>query len=692
MKKIYYQVNKLLKVLNGVKLSNFKLMSNTAIRTKLITFFLLLSIIPVIVIGSFSYYSAKNTVEDQIGMFSKELLKQTAENINFKITELEKLTTMLVTNSKLIDIISKDKYSDGAEKLQDSIEIKSILRSIALTNHDIKNIILYKPDGETFSNVSFEGISDLLGAEEFQNTQVFKEIYNGDNAPVWVTSLKESYDQIYLMRKLINVRTRKTVGILIFVINKSAIETIYNNVSLGENTEMIMLDTSKTIISHSHIKKIGKQFSDEYEKDIFTENEYGTILKNNYLVAYASCINGWKIVNMIPISSLMTNMHIVGRWTAMIGIIFILLAIFIGVIISQSISKPLQNIMDLMGKAEQGYLNAVSEIKEKNEIGQLGKSFNVMIENIRQLIINTRQVLALVVKDTSIINQVAVQSALAAEQVSVAVEEIAKGANEQAKEAENSTDIMNQLAGKIDNVNATIKRIIDITVKTNAIGNNAVTIIDDLNQNTKDMVYMFSDIQNHANQLNSSTKEIKTIIEVIEGISEQTNLLSLNAAIEAARAGESGRGFAVVAEEVRKLAEKSRESAVIIGNIIKNIQAETQGTVEIVNRANKKLKQQEASVVMTNDAFVEIENAMEIVVKQVEDVSIAVQDIDTYKEKSVNTINSIATVAQQAAASTEEVMATSEQQTVASQQLAELSNQFAGLVDQLNKSLDKFKV
>jgi methyl-accepting chemotaxis protein len=672
---------------------NIGLKSKLKIRTKLIIFFLLLSIMPLTIVGAFSFSGARKTVEKKVGVFSEQLLKQVKNNIDSKILEVEKATMMILGNYEVMKIISTTYSNDNMyQKIEDSRKIENVLSSIIFSSPDIKSIMVIKSNGEKISNEFMPGLDKYFLSDEFKKSEVYKAVREAGGKAVWVTGLNGDYSQIFVMRKLTNVVKAEDAGTLIVAIPESVISTIYDGVELGKNGTIMMLRTDHSIISHHLKENIGKNFQENYIDNIFGENESGIFVKNNELIAFNTCTNGWKIITKVPMNSLMEEMYAVGWSTVFVSVVCALFAVFIGIMISLSISNPIHSIVGLMKKAEQGDLTVVSELDGQTEMGRLSKSFNIMIGNIRQLITDTRQVVQTVINDTEVIKEVAAQTALAAEQVSTAVEEIAKGTNEQAKEAESSTLVISQLADKINKVTDNIRVVMDVTNNTKAVGSAAVDTVTALNQKTRESVHMSNTIKSNINRLSGRAKEIIKIVKVIENISEQTNLLSLNAAIEAARAGEAGRGFAVVADQVRKLAEQSKDATRMISEIIVNIQKETQITVDAVNKADEIFKEQEASVIQTDNAFKDIAKAMESIIEQIENINIAIGDINEYKDKATLAISSIASVAQQAAASTEEVMATSEEQTSSSEQLAELAKQLAQVVEQLGQSMDKFKI
>jgi methyl-accepting chemotaxis protein len=176
--------------------------------------------------------------------------------------------------------------------------------------------------------------------------------------------------------------------------------------------------------------------------------------------------------------------------------------------------------------------------------------------------------------------------------------------------------------------------------------------------------------------LAGKSDQIGGIVATITGISEQTNLLALNAAIEAARAGESGRGFAVVAEEVRMLAEESQHAAAAIGDLIGQVQFETQRAVDVVEAGAQRSDEGAAVVEQARASFDRIAGAVDDITQRIVEIAEATTEVASVAEQSSASTQQVSASTQQTSASTQEIAASAQQLAASAQQLQHMVGRF----------------
>jgi len=246
-------------------------------------------------------------------------------------------------------------------------------------------------------------------------------------------------------------------------------------------------------------------------------------------------------------------------------------------------------------------------------------------------------------------------------QISAAANQVENGAQRQAQDVASAYGIIEQLSTAVGNVvdkANIVAKVASENLGTAEIGKESI------DEAISGMEAMRSTVLSSADKiqaLGQKSKQIGEIIEVIDDIAEQTNLLALNAAIEAARAGEHGKGFAVVADEVRKLAERSTRATGEIAELIKGIQDETMQAVDAMEKGTSEVEAANQLTQRVGKAITEMMDSTEEVMMEIASVRSASSQMTVSQDKALESINSIAHIADENIAFTQEVTASSEQ-------------------------------
>lgn len=344
-------------------------------------------------------------------------------------------------------------------------------------------------------------------------------------------------------------------------------------------------------------------------------------------------------------------------------ILLIVIALIAAICVSAvllGIVKAIEIAVHNLDKVAEGELNfAVSEkiLKRNDEIGTIGQAIHSLIQSIASTITNILHSATELdefsgkFKDnfTSINNSIS--------NVNIAIEEIANGATNQANETQNVNTQITDMGNAIDATTSSIESL-NSSAETMKDHNRQVnTTLDELikiSDRTKDSI---DEVHKQTNVTNQSASEIGEAVNIITDIASQTNLLSLNASIEAARAGEYGRGFAVVADEIRQLADQSSESAEKISQIVAELVRNSNTSVDTMDTVLTDITDQFDKLNTTRKVFDKLNAEINNVANAVESITDQVDSINTVKNEVLGSVESLAAIAQENAASTEETSA-----------------------------------
>jgi len=654
-----------------------------SLKAKLMASYIIIAFISIALIASLTYFNNRRTLTNKVGELSKSASTQTQLTIDNYLNEIQNAASLIFANDKILVFNPLEQGTDQFQKEQISKGIDEYLLSISLMQNFTDFALVYE-DGTTIGKTS-ETIKNSYDMKTLYK-DLEEQIKNNKSKANWFTGRDGKYNKLYYAKQVNNK------AMILTSIYTSELDDKLEKVNDGNGMVLSLIDKQDIVIYSTDKNKIGLKIDDNIKKEINIDRVNSKIFEaSKNLITLNTCSNGWRLIDEIPKAYILREIQTSGIVTIVIAIVCIVISGIFGLVCAKKISNPINDLAIKMKKAEDGDLTVIIDVSGDDEIGKLSKSFNSMINSIRNLIEETRNVSEIITSESKELREMSRQTSEMAEGVSKAMEDIAKGTVEQSSELNGTLVVMENLSSSINNI---IDNVSNITIASNEaekVGDESLNIVKGLEIKTKNSNEAMGEITLNIEVLTESIKEIEQVIEIIQGISEETNLLSLNASIEAARAGENGKGFAVVAEEVKKLAEESRKSSEGISKIIKNIYLNANNTKSLIDVSREVFKEQSEAVTFTNNSFVNIIKSTGKITSGLRDIEELMDRINLQKDKTLQLTNSIKYITENSAANTEEVLAATEEQAASAGNLEERSMRLNKSVKELEASLSIFK-
>lgn len=381
--------------------------------------------------------------------------------------------------------------------------------------------------------------------------------------------------------------------------------------------------------------------------------------------------------------------------TTVFMIIITLMACALLAVVITFIVKAITKVIGHLDEVADGKLDfKISEklLQRSDEIGNIARSVHTLIGGLASIVVNIHHSIGELAefKDDFQKKFETINNSIS--NVNVAVDEIANGATSQADETQKVSSQINDMGDAITKTSQNVDSLTQSTEQMKEHNEQLDTTIQELMAISDRNKESLAAVYNQTNETNQSVMHIGNAVDMITDIAGQTNLLSLNASIEAARAGEYGKGFAVVADQIRQLADQSANTAKEIGEIVAELIENSNTSVETMGVVRQEMTGQYEKLNTTKDIFEHLNEEVNNVVTAIESISTEVESLDRLKGEVLGSAESLAAIAQENAASTEETSASMVELGEIVNDCNTKTKQLVDIADSMEENVHKFHV
>jgi len=628
-----------------------------SIRAKIFLCFLV-PILFLILVGVFSYKKAAAGMYDTFRDSNEQTINMANQYIDVSNSFIEAEALKYAFQSDLGKYMIGLYETDSTRKKSVINSVGSSIRASQAGNEFISNIHIVTI--EDIQMLSTRAGGNVMGIYKEYKDEMLGYSDNGKKLPEWVDYHKTLDETLglkqsdYIMAYQTTPQSGK--GFIVIDVKASAIQQFLDSLDMGDGSIIgFVTQSGREIISEKLPDGQESTRADGetvfYGQDFFNNIEDQQTTKEvsingkSYLFFYSRMERtNAAVCALVPMEIVNGQADDIRNVTIAVVLIACVVAVLIGIIISTGIQKNMKRISGRLEEVAEGNLTTKVSVKGHDEFNNLAVVANHMINNNKKLVQKVSGATDTLESSAQEVRQASNVMKDYSVNIIQAIDEINDGITKQSEHAEECVRKTDTLSEEMQNVSSIVGQVEGLVSEAENMINHGMQMVQTLGERATKTTDVTIKVETSIEELKKESEIINEFVETITDISEQTNLLSLNASIEAARAGEAGRGFAVVAEEIRKLADHSAEAAGEIQNNVTHITDQTVNSVENAKQARDMVALQTEAVQEVVGVFDDMNQCMQKLFDALKEIVSSTEQADKEREDTLAAVKNISDI------------------------------------------------
>ncbi len=374
-----------------------ELIMNQRLRFRISMVFMLVSLVPLLTLGFFSYYKYSQTIQEVTSRYSNDIINEISSNMLLRFKNINDISKILLNNGTVKDILSKNITQADKDYPEDSLRMSLLLKTIRDSNSDIRSVYIL-PE----KNSNIYAIGDVVEThglvflndeykKNYKESNLYKDTINAKKNYIWWPTQNVLGSNVFILSEKLYDDTKGVLGVLVIHIGVDIMDSIYTNVRSSNNSKMYLIDENGRILFYPEKSYIGKQMSNKLVQKRVLADQAGsfTLLENNkslFIVYNTFSVTSWKAIVITNYNELIADPKKIQFATLIISALCLAFILLIPPFITKGILNPIYKLIQLMKQGATGDIKVRFNVRYNDEISQLGESFNIMMSNIENLI------------------------------------------------------------------------------------------------------------------------------------------------------------------------------------------------------------------------------------------------------------------------------------------------------------------